>query len=104
MYLKSIHIKNIRGIEDFKMDFPEAKEAGWHVLLGQMVPGKTTVLRAIALALIGPTEILRLDHLQAGVVGSSGANEIESTISFKTKTEWEVQVEIALRYIGDSVH
>ncbi len=48
MYLKSIHIKNIRGIEDFKMDFPEGQEAGWHVLLGANGSGKTTVLRSIA--------------------------------------------------------
>ncbi len=61
MYLKSIHIKNIRGIEDFKMEFPEGKEAGWHVLLGANGSGKTTVLRAIALSMIGPTEFLRLD-------------------------------------------
>jgi predicted ATP-binding protein involved in virulence len=61
MYLKSIHIKNIRGIEDFKMEFPEGKEAGWHVLLGANGSGKTTVLRSIALALIGPKEILRLN-------------------------------------------
>lgn len=36
-------------------------EAGWNVIIGENGSGKTTVLRSIALALIGPTGILRLD-------------------------------------------
>lgn len=42
------------------MTFP-GNGAGWHVIIGENGSGKTTILRSIALALIGPTEILRLD-------------------------------------------
>ena len=35
--------------------------AGWHVLLGENGSGKTSIIRAISAALVGPTEILRLD-------------------------------------------
>ncbi len=38
------------------MTFPE-KEAGWHVLIGDNGSGKSTILRAIAAALIGPNQI-----------------------------------------------
>jgi predicted ATP-binding protein involved in virulence len=53
MYLKFINIKNIRSIESFEMDFKDSA-AGWHVLLGDNGAGKSTIVKAIALALIGP--------------------------------------------------
>lgn len=42
------------------MTFPK-KASGWHVIIGENGSGKSTVLRSIALALIGPTDVLRLD-------------------------------------------
>ena len=55
MYIKRIHIKNIRAISDFEMTFDEP--AGWHVLIGDNGSGKSTIVRAVAAALIGPDEI-----------------------------------------------
>jgi len=49
MYIKKVEIKNIRSIKEFTMEFPEGKEAGWHVLIGDNGAGKTSVLQAIAL-------------------------------------------------------
>ena len=51
MYIKKIQIKDIRSISQFRMTFP--KPAGWHVLIGDNGAGKSTIVRAIALGLLG---------------------------------------------------
>ncbi len=56
MYIRSVHVENIRCIESLKWNVPPGKEAGWHVIIGDNASGKTTLLRAIALALVGPRE------------------------------------------------
>lgn len=54
MHIKKIEITNIRNIEKLVWELPDGHElAGWHVLIGDNGSGKTTVLRAIALGLIG---------------------------------------------------
>ena len=60
MYISKIRLHNIRAIQELELDF-KAPYAGWHVLLGDNGVGKSSVLRAIAVGLIGPVEILRLD-------------------------------------------
>ena len=54
MYIKKVEIKNVRSISNYTMEFAEGKEPGWHVLIGDNGSGKSTVIRAIALGLIGP--------------------------------------------------
>lgn len=56
MYIQHIEIKNIRSISHFVMDFTHP--AGWHVLIGDNGTGKSTIVRSIALALVGPEEII----------------------------------------------
>ena len=58
MYIEAVEIKNIRAIDSLKMHF--AKPAGWHVIIGDNGTGKSSVVRAIALALIGPEKALAL--------------------------------------------
>jgi predicted ATPase len=58
MYLTHVEIRNIRSIEHLEMEFPEP--AGWHVLIGDNGAGKSSILQAIALALMGPKEALSL--------------------------------------------
>jgi predicted ATP-binding protein involved in virulence len=60
MYLNKIHIKNIRSIADFEMNFQNP--AGWHVIIGDNGAGKSTIVRSIALGIIGPydSKALRL--------------------------------------------
>lgn len=54
MYIKSVEITNIRSITKFRMDFENPP--GWHVVIGDNGAGKSSVVRSIALALIGPTD------------------------------------------------
>jgi predicted ATPase len=60
MYVKQVEITNIRAISKFKMTF--ARPAGWHVLIGNNGVGKTTILRSIALALMGYNNALSLQE------------------------------------------
>src|SRR5258707_8213217 len=60
MYLRKVRIKNIRSIADLDWSVPKGKEAGWHVIIGDNGAGKSTFLRAIALALVGPKEAIAL--------------------------------------------
>jgi energy-coupling factor transporter ATP-binding protein EcfA2 len=59
MYLKSVKLSNIRAIDDLTWEVPEAR-AGWNVIIGDNGAGKSTFLRAIALALVGPSEAAAL--------------------------------------------
>ncbi|MEI7587292.1 AAA family ATPase [Runella sp.] len=59
MYITEIELTNIRSVQKLHLKFP--KPAGWHVLLGDNGAGKSSVIRAISAAIVGPSEILRLD-------------------------------------------
>jgi predicted ATPase len=75
MYLKSVKLSNIRAIDDLTWEVPEA-EAGWNVIIGDNGAGKSSFLRAIALALVGPSEAAALrqnwdEWLRAGAARGS---------------------------------
>lgn len=77
MYLSRISIRNFRGIEALDWALPsDAPRAGWHVLIGDNGAGKSSVLRAAALALIGPQEapMLRLNWNEWVRTGSESAD------------------------------
>lgn len=57
MHLRSIRIENLRSIRELEWAFDAEQEAGWHVVLGNNGSGKSSVLRAIALCLLGSSEI-----------------------------------------------
>ncbi|RZK36813.1 MAG: hypothetical protein EOO61_09820 [Hymenobacter sp.] len=54
MYIESVDIQNIRVLKSCKLTF--AEPAGWHVIIGDNGTGKSTLMRAISLGLIGPAE------------------------------------------------
>lgn len=57
MYVRRVHITNVRSIAELTWELPaDADGAGWHVILGDNGAGKSSFLRSIALALVGPTE------------------------------------------------
>ncbi len=87
MYIKKIELTNIRSIRSLYMEFPNP--AGWHVLLGDNGVGKSSLIRAISAALVGPTEVLRLDPNFATWVSSGKQRAtikllLEKTYSDKT--------------------
>lgn len=71
MYVKSVEISNVRAIREFQWEIEHGSYAGWHVLIGDNGAGKSSVLRAMALAFVGPTEAAALrqnwnDWLRSG--------------------------------------
>ena len=60
MYLTRLFIHNIRAIQSLEWEVPLRKAPGWHVILGDNGSGKSSVLRSIALALVGPYEAMAL--------------------------------------------
>ena len=53
MHVQRLTIENIRSIRRFELDLRRTESAGWHVILGDNGSGKSTVVRALALALMG---------------------------------------------------
>lgn len=54
MHIPAIRIRNIRSLHSHEWSVPREKCAGWHVILGDNGSGKSSFLRAIALALTEP--------------------------------------------------
>jgi len=64
MHIQKVHLKNIRSFEDLEIDFGNSG-AGWHVILGTNGTGKSTLIRSIALALVGSPEAAVLGYKQS---------------------------------------
>ena len=56
MFIRRVVIRNIRSIEGLEWTLPADVVAGWNVILGENGSGKSSFLRSVALALIGPKE------------------------------------------------
>lgn len=56
MYVTDIHLENLKSFKELKFDLkrPDGTFAGWTVFLGGNSSGKSTLLKGIALALLGP--------------------------------------------------
>ncbi len=56
MYVKSVTLENLKGFSELHFDFQRSSGvyAGWTVFVGGNASGKSTLLKAIALALMGP--------------------------------------------------
>ena len=56
MYLAKVSIRHIKAIEELDIKFSRNKYPGWHVFIGDNGAGKSSLVRAIGLALFGPNE------------------------------------------------
>ncbi|AMW99771.1 AAA family ATPase [Rummeliibacillus stabekisii] len=54
-YIESVEINNFKGLKDIKIDFnlSQSKDAPWLVLLGENGVGKSSILQAISIGLMG---------------------------------------------------
>lgn len=113
MYLKSIHLENVKGFRDLTFDFvrPDGSFRGWTVLVGGNASGKSTLLKAISLALIGPDAGRQLLGSPAGWLspGQSRAEALAQIIwdrdcdGFKTKGGLPSQpFEAGVRWIAEN--
>ena len=55
MHIRRLRIQDIRSILNLEIDIPEPY-TGWHVILGDNGSGKSSIVRALALALMGPED------------------------------------------------
>jgi energy-coupling factor transporter ATP-binding protein EcfA2 len=54
VYVCTASISNLKSIDSLSWSVPREEAAGWHVILGDNGAGKSSLLKAIALALVGP--------------------------------------------------
>ena len=86
MYIDKVQLKNIRGFEDLKFNLarPDGSHAGWTVFTGDNGSGKSSLLKAIAVALTGKDTARALQSsfhrwIREGAIGQEG--RIELTIA-----------------------
>ena len=62
-YLKSIRLHNFRGVDDVFLPIADPREGrpSWLMLLGENAAGKSSVLQAVGLALLGEKQLAKLE-------------------------------------------
>ena len=53
MHIRRLNIRNVRSIREFEIRFKAEECAGWHVILGDNGSGKSSLVRALAVVLMG---------------------------------------------------
>jgi len=84
MYIDSVHIKNLRSIEELSWDLGDRRREGWHVILGDNGSGKTSFLRSISLTLLGATDA---DYLVPDWLSYLRYGEFAASIELYVRTE-----------------
>ncbi|MCU1273501.1 MAG: hypothetical protein JWO48_932 [Bryobacterales bacterium] len=58
MFVRRVAIRNVRSIASVDWRAPKGQHAGWNVVLGDNGSGKSSFLRSLSLAMIGPKDAL----------------------------------------------
>ena len=86
MYIQKAEITNIKSIEKFEIEFKNP--AGWHVLIGDNGSGKTTIVRSMALALVGAEESSGLrQNIRNWINTRNKSGKISLTIEINKKLD-----------------
>lgn len=85
LYLSHVTIDNIRSLAALDWSIPPERARGWHVIIGNNGAGKSALLRAVALALMGEedAQALRQDF-GAWLRHGSDAGQISVTVTSLT--------------------
>lgn len=88
MYLRKLVIENLKAFERAEFDFTQQDAnglAGWTVLVGGNASGKSTVLKLIALALMGPAQgNVALRNPEGWIRNGQPSGRVEAEIEFET--------------------
>ena len=92
MHVQRLTIENIRSIRRFELDLSrENNPAGWHVLLGDNGTGKSTVVRALALSLMGQSNAYATrEDWSRWLTAGSESGRITVDLSAHERDEWTV--------------
>ncbi len=90
MYVQRLRIENIRAIRHLDLSLDEYEQAGWHVILGENGAGKSSVIRALALVLVGSenAHALRQDWSR-WIPTNSKEGHIEVTLRQHKEDAWK---------------
>jgi predicted ATPase len=78
VYIRRVVLENVRGFDrlDFRFDRPNSEYRGWTVITGDNASGKTTLLKAIAIAIVGPDSARSLQPSFQGWIRSGRAEAV----------------------------
>ena len=114
MHIRRLRIQDIRSITNLDIKIPDPR-AGWHVILGDNGSGKSSVIRAMALALMGPLDAMATrQDWQAWIRKTALSARVEIDVAQETEFDkWKgtgrqstnpITVTVTLPLAGDSAN
>lgn len=112
MRIRKVTLSNVRAFDNASLTWPGAAP-GWYVVLGDNSTGKSTLIRAIALALTGPSDAIALRQVWNDWL-RHGASNLEVRVEVEFDAEFDVwsgqgrypasHFAIGFAYARDEVH
>ncbi|MCK6436643.1 AAA family ATPase [Rivihabitans pingtungensis] len=88
MYLRTLELKDFRGFASLRWEVAAGEEAGWHVLMGPNGAGKTSVLRGMAIGLLGAGNFAAL-HLDRRDFIHKNTENAEIALELSANSSWD---------------